>query len=156
MLFSHPPAHDALSSSRMQYKIRSCPSQAKKRSALREQPPLPPLQEITLVFFIAILYKMLDMANQGKKRPSKKGKVSSFDRWIIAGIIITFVLITVTLWGPLRKFRPPGVNKQPQQAVQQEPAPAVKPARKKPAALQQKKEPQKHAPVSALLGGTVP
>jgi uncharacterized protein len=96
------------------------------------------------------------MAKQGKKRPARKGKFSSFDGWLIAGIIITFVLIAVTLWGPLRKFRPPGVKKQPQQAVQQEPAPAVKPARKKPATLQQKKEPQKHAPVSALLGSTVP
>ena len=34
------------------------------------------------------------------------GKGRSFDRWIIVGIIVALIAIALSLWGPLRKYRP--------------------------------------------------
>ncbi len=41
------------------------------------------------------------------KKPSAKGKGkgSTFDRIVVAGIVIALIAIVLTLWGPLRKFR---------------------------------------------------
>ncbi len=102
------------------------------------------------------MYKMLAMAKKAKKLPAKKGNGRHFDRWIIAGILISLALIAVVLWGPLRKFRPVEGKKQAQQTKQQEPSPVTKQPHKKPAATQTKKEPIKHKPVPALLGSVAP
>lgn len=73
------------------------------------------------------------------KKPSAKGKGGRFDRWILAGIIISVVLITVMLWGPLRKFRPvEGKRPAPQQV-------------KKPEPVFPRKEPKKHG--ESLVAG---
>jgi len=93
---------------------------------------------------------MLAMA---KKPPArKKGKGSSLDRWIFAGIAISLVLIALTLWGPLRKYRPQGGKKQ----AQQEQASDAGPASKKPAAQTAKKEPPRRGAGPALFGNAVP
>jgi len=55
------------------------------------------------------------------KKLFAKGKGSSFDRWLFAGIVIALVLISLTLWGPLRKFRVTEDKKIPQQAAKGEP-----------------------------------
>ncbi len=87
-----------------------------------------------------------------KKLPAKKGKGNSFDRWMFAGIIVSLVLIVLTLWGPLRRFRSPAV---PQQAARQETPPSPKPSLKS-TAPSKKLERQKHATGPALLGGLRP
>jgi len=87
-----------------------------------------------------------------KKLPAKKGKGNSFDKWMFAGIIISLVLITLVLWGPLRKFRSPAV---PQQASRQEAPPPAKPSLKSAAAATKLKHP-KHDTGPALLGGLRP
>lgn len=54
------------------------------------------------------------------KKPAKKqlaakglfnGNGSSVDRWIVVGIIVALIAIGLSLWGPLRKYRP-GVEKK--------------------------------------------
>ncbi len=40
-----------------------------------------------------------------KPAPRGKGKKISFDRVVVAGIIIALITIGLTLWGPLRKYR---------------------------------------------------
>lgn len=79
------------------------------------------------------------------KKPAKKplaakgrsgGKGKHFDRWVIVGIIVALIAIGLSLWGPLRKYRP-GVEKKPaEQARKSEPAikkqPPEKPAKKEP------------------------
>jgi len=49
-----------------------------------------------------------------------KGKGGKFDRFIIIGIIIAVLVIALTLWGPLRKFRVTEERKPPAQAQKQE------------------------------------
>ena len=49
-----------------------------------------------------------------------KGKGGKFDRFIIIGIIIAVLVIALTLWGPLRKFRVTEERKPPAQAQNQE------------------------------------
>jgi polysaccharide deacetylase 2 family uncharacterized protein YibQ len=80
------------------------------------------------------------------KKPAKKpfaakgrsgGKSSRFDRWVIVGIIVALLAIGLSLWGPLRTYRP-GVEKKPaEHARKSEPA-IKKQLPEKPA----KKEPQ--------------
>ncbi len=61
-----------------------------------------------------------------KQPPTKarsKGKGNRKDRLIIAGIIITFIVIVLILWGPLRKHRTVEERKSDQQARKLEQAP---------------------------------
>jgi polysaccharide deacetylase 2 family uncharacterized protein YibQ len=56
------------------------------------------------------------------KKSFAKGKGGKFDRNIIVGIIIAVLVIALTLWGPLRKFRvaeerKPAVQEQKQELV---------------------------------------
>ena len=56
------------------------------------------------------------------KKLFAKGKGSRFERWLIGGIVVSLVLIGLTLWGPLRKFRTDEqVKPVPQQEKKQEP-----------------------------------
>jgi len=106
------------------------------------------------------------MAKQGKKLPAKKKKPNSSDRWLIAGIVASIVVIALTLWGPLRKIRPVTEHKPPHQTARQESAPAVKPEPKKPEPKKPvpkksvpshaNKEIEKQEPGPALLGGPAP
>jgi polysaccharide deacetylase 2 family uncharacterized protein YibQ len=67
------------------------------------------------------------------KKPAKKtlaakgGSGGNFDRWIIVGIIVALIAIGLSLWGPLRKYRP-GTEKKPiEQTKKNEPIiPAIK------------------------------
>jgi hypothetical protein len=93
---------------------------------------------------------MLAMAKKPPARKKRKG--SSLDRWIFAGIAISLVLIALTLWGPLRKYRPQGGKKQ----AQQEQAPDAGSASKKPAAKTAKKESPQRGTGPALFGNAVP
>ena len=98
---------------------------------------------------------MLAMAK--KFFAKRKGKGTRFDRWIVAGIVISLVLIMLALWGPLRRFRPEGEKKaKPQPTAQQEPASAAKPATKKPHPQTAEKDRPKYIPGPALLGGVRP
>jgi uncharacterized protein len=54
------------------------------------------------------------------KKLFAKGKGGKFDRFIIIGIIIAVLVIALTLWGPLRKFRVAEERKPPAQAQKQE------------------------------------
>ncbi len=111
----------------------------------------------TMVFLFIILYKKRAMAKSKKQPTQRKGKGGRFDRWIVTGIVISLVVIALTLWGPLRKFRHTGEKRSvAQQAHQQEPAPATKPTAKKPAERTARKEPAKHKTGPALLSGAVP
>jgi len=71
------------------------------------------------------------------KKPAKKtlaakgGSGGNFDRWIIVGIIVALIAIGLSLWGPLRKYRPITEKKPVEQAKKNEP---VIPAQKKPTA----------------------
>ena len=84
-----------------------------------------------------------------KPPPRKKGKSGGLDRWIVGGIIITFAVIALTLWGPLRKYRPHSLKKP----ARQEQAPDAGTASKKPATQTAKKEPTTRGTGPALLGG---
>jgi len=87
-----------------------------------------------------------------KKPPArKKGKGSGLDRWVAVGIVISLVVIALTLWGPLRKFRSPAV-KRPPQAKQEETPVFSRPVPKKPAATGM----PKREPGPALLGEAAP
>jgi polysaccharide deacetylase 2 family uncharacterized protein YibQ len=86
-----------------------------------------------------------------KKLSAKKGG-SSFDRWILVGIVISLIVIVLVLWGPLRKFRSPSV---PQQAKQQEAPPHPKQSQQKPVSPELKAAPKQETG-PALLGGSVP
>jgi polysaccharide deacetylase 2 family uncharacterized protein YibQ len=50
-----------------------------------------------------------------------KGKGGKFDRIVLLGIIITLIAISLTLWGPLRKFRVAEEKKPAIQTKKQEP-----------------------------------
>jgi polysaccharide deacetylase 2 family uncharacterized protein YibQ len=57
-----------------------------------------------------------------RKPPSKrKGKGNTFDRYVIAGIVIALIAVCLSLWGPLRKFRVSEEKKPVAQTKQQEP-----------------------------------
>jgi hypothetical protein len=57
-----------------------------------------------------------------KKPPSRgKGKGGTFERVVIAGIVLALVAIMLTLWGPLRKFRVGEEKKPVVQTMKQEP-----------------------------------
>ena len=84
-----------------------------------------------------------------KKPPSRgKGKGGTFDRIVIAGIVIALIAIVLTLWGPLRKFRVAEEKKPVEQTKKQEPQ------QKKtvPKAKKQIKEAKKHA--ESLVAGS--
>jgi polysaccharide deacetylase 2 family uncharacterized protein YibQ len=49
-----------------------------------------------------------------------KGKGGRFDQFVIIGIIIALLVVALTLWGPLRKFRVSEVKKPAAQAQKQE------------------------------------
>lgn len=79
------------------------------------------------------------------KKPAKKqlpvkgrfgGKGGSFDRWVIVGIIVALIAIGLSLWGPLRKYRPGVEKKTAEQTKKIEPAikkqSPEKPAKKEP------------------------
>src|SRR5512146_734415 len=67
-----------------------------------------------------------------KKPPARrKGKGNGFDRWIVAGIVISLAVIALALWGPLRKFRAPAENRPASHAKQEEPAVIVRPSSRK-------------------------
>jgi polysaccharide deacetylase 2 family uncharacterized protein YibQ len=83
------------------------------------------------------------------KKWFSKGKSGRFDRWLVGGIVIALLVIALTLWGPLRKFRPvEGKRPAPQEVKKPEPA-VPKKAEKKLA----KKEPKKHA--ESMVAGPV-
>jgi uncharacterized protein len=70
-----------------------------------------------------------------KKPPARrKGKGGGSDRWVVAGIIISLVVIALALWGPLRKFRAPAEKRPASHAKQEEPAVITKPPSRKPSA----------------------
>jgi polysaccharide deacetylase 2 family uncharacterized protein YibQ len=84
-----------------------------------------------------------------KKSPSRgKGNGGTFDRIVIAGIVIALIAIALTLWGPLRKFRVAEEKKPVVQTKKQEPQ------QKKtvPKAKKQIKEAKKHA--ESLVAGS--
>jgi hypothetical protein len=84
-----------------------------------------------------------------KKSPSRgKGKGGTFDRFVIAGIVIALIAIVLTLWGPLRKFRIAEEKKPVEQTKKQEPQ------QKKtvPKAKKQIKEAKRHA--ESLVAGS--
>jgi len=84
-----------------------------------------------------------------KKPPSRgKGKGGTFDRIVIAGIIIALIAIVLTLWGPLRKYRLAEEKKPAVQTKKQEPQ------QKKtgPKDKKQVKEAKKHA--ESLVAGS--
>jgi hypothetical protein len=57
-----------------------------------------------------------------KKLPAKrKSKRRGYDRWIVAGIVLTLVVIVLALWSPLRKHRTQGAKKPAVQTVKKEP-----------------------------------
>ncbi len=87
-----------------------------------------------------------------KPPPRKKGKGGDLERWIVGGIVITCVVIALTLWGPLRKYRPHSLQKP----ARQEQSPDAGAASKKPATQTAKKEPPKRGTGPALLGGAAP
>ncbi len=89
-----------------------------------------------------------------KGRSGRKG--SRYDRVVITGIIIALLAISLTLWGPLRKYRIVEEKKPARQAEQQEQATPEKPASKKPPARVSKKEPPRSSTGPALLGGIRP
>ncbi len=77
------------------------------------------------------------------KKPAKKplaakgrfgGKGGSFDRWIVVGIVVALITIGLSLWGPLRTYRPGVERKAVEQTKKIEPAikkqPSEKPAKK--------------------------
>ncbi len=55
------------------------------------------------------------------KKLFAKGKGGKFDHFVIVAIIIALLVIALTLWGPLRKFRVGEVKKPAAQTQQQEP-----------------------------------
>jgi uncharacterized protein len=70
-----------------------------------------------------------------KKPPARrKGKGGGSDRWVVAGIIISLVVIALALWGPLRKFRAPAEKRPASHAKQEEPAVITRPPSRKPSA----------------------
>ncbi len=89
-----------------------------------------------------------------KGRSRRKG--SRYDRVVLAGIIIALLAISLTLWGPLRKYRPVEEKKPARQAVQQEQAAPEKPASKRPPAHMGKKLPARPSTGPELLGGVRP
>jgi len=62
------------------------------------------------------------------------GKGGSFDRWMVVGIVVALIAIGLSLWGPLRKYRPGVEKKTVEQTKKIEPAikkqPLEKPAKK--------------------------
>ncbi len=67
-----------------------------------------------------------------KKLSAKgKGKGGTFDRIVIAGIIIALITIALTLWGPLRKFRVSEVKPPAVETKKQEPVPKKTGAKEK-------------------------
>jgi uncharacterized protein len=84
------------------------------------------------------------------KKPSSRGKGAggTFDRIVIAGIVIALVAIVLTLWGPLRKFRVVEEKKPVEQTKK------LEPQQKKtvPKTKKQIKETKKHA--ESLVAGS--
>lgn len=89
-----------------------------------------------------------------KGRSGRKG--SRYDRIVITGIIIALLAISLTLWGPLRKYRIFEEKKPARQAEQQEQATPEKPASKKLPARVGKKQPARSPTGPELLGGVRP
>ncbi len=91
-----------------------------------------------------------------KKLPAKgKGKGNRFERWLVAGIVVSVIVIGLVLWGPLRTFRSVAPKKPAAPpAVQQEPGPSAgsKAAAKKPHAQPAAKDHPKYSSGPALLG----
>ncbi len=65
------------------------------------------------------------MAKKQSVKRRSSGKGNRTDRYIVAGIVVALILIMLTLWGPLRKFRPMEDHKTPTQAKKSEPIPTV-------------------------------
>ena len=86
------------------------------------------------------------MANKPAKKPLAAkgrfgGKGGSFDRWMVVGIVVALIAIGLSLWGPLRKYRPGVEKKTVEQTKKIEPAiPAIKkPTTERPAKKEHKK-----------------
>jgi polysaccharide deacetylase 2 family uncharacterized protein YibQ len=77
----------------------------------------------TLVFFVIILYKWLAMAKKSTAKGRSKSKGSKYDRWVAIGIILTLIIIALSLWGPLRRFRISEEGKPAQQVKKLVPGP---------------------------------
>jgi len=101
------------------------------------------------------------------KKPAKKplaakgrsgGKSSSFDRWVIVGIIVALIAIALSLWGPLRKYRPGTEKNAVEQVKKIEPAirkqSPEKPAKKERSETRIAKKPEE-LPVVKPAGKTV-
>jgi len=82
------------------------------------------------------------------KKLFAKGKGGRFDHFVIIGIIIAVLVIALTLWGPLRKFRVAEVKPPAVQTKKQEPQQKKTGAKDK----KQKKEAKKHA--ESLVAGS--
>jgi len=63
------------------------------------------------------------MAKKQSAKRRSSGKGNRADQYIVAGIVVALIVIMLTLWGPLRKFRPTEDHKTPAQAKKSEPAP---------------------------------
>jgi len=82
------------------------------------------------------------------KKPFAKGKGGKFDRIVIVGIIIAVLVIALTLWGPLRKFRVAEVKQPSAQAQKQEPI------QKKTGKKDRKESRETKQPAESLVAGS--
>lgn len=86
------------------------------------------------------------------KKPAKKplaakgrfgGKGGSFDRWIVVGIVVALITIGLSLWGPLRQYRPGVEKKAAEQTKKIEPViPAIKKQPSEKPVKKERKEPK--------------
>jgi polysaccharide deacetylase 2 family uncharacterized protein YibQ len=98
-----------------------------------------------------------------KKPPAKKkagGSGKKADRWIVASIVVSVLVIGLALWGPLKKFRPT-TPKQQAKITEQQAQPKTAPQEHvlRPQKEQKKKDHDAHQPQSAtpaLLGSRTP
>lgn len=75
-----------------------------------------------------------------KKQGRSRGKGSRYERIIVIGILIALVAIALTLWGPLRTFRPWSEKRSAQQARKVETSPKQQSATERRERKQENKE----------------